>query len=299
MKRVLTAVVLIPVVLLLVFRAPLWLFAMAVAGIVVLALHEYLNIAELAGTKPFQRLSYATALLLVFLIWDAFAARPRQFQPYSSIGWLMPLFLAPVVFGIPLLFRKDLTSGLASAASSFFGILYTAGSLGLLITLRATPFHDVLVIFVLFSVWAGDIAAYYVGRSFGRNKLAPVVSPNKSWEGSVASVVASVLIGLLVFHFHQQIDQLFAHRWTFYTRLAAPSIPIAHIVALGVLTNVAAQCGDLFESALKRGVQLKDSGSLLPGHGGMLDRIDALLFAIPVVWYYANLTGFLQPKFLF
>ena len=299
MKRVLTAVVLIPVVLLLVFRAPLWLFALAVAGIVVLALHEYLNIAELAGAKPFHRLSYAAALVLVYLIWDAFASRPRQLHSPSSAGWLMSLFLATVVFGIPLVFRKDLASGLASSASSLFGILYTAGSLGLLIALRAAPFQETMVIFVLFSVWAGDIAAYYVGRSFGRHKLAPVVSPNKSWEGAAASVVASVVIGLLVFHFHQQIEELFGHRRTFYTHLTETSIPVAHIIALGVLTNVAAQFGDLFESALKRGVQIKDSGSLLPGHGGMLDRIDALLFAIPVVWYYANLTGFLQPKFLF
>jgi len=294
MKRVLTAVVLIPVVLLVVFKAPLWLFALAVAGIIVLALHEYLNIAELAGAKPFQRLSYAMALIIVYLIWDAFAGRPRQFHSYSSAEWWTPLLLGPIIFGIPLVFRKDLTLGLASAASSVFGVVYTAGSLVLLIALRSTPLQDTLLIFVLFSVWAGDIAAYYVGRGLGRHKLAPVVSPNKSWEGAIASVAASVLIGLLVFHFHQQVDELFTHRWTFYTRLTARTVPIFHVLALGVLTNVAAQFGDLFESALKRGVHLKDSGSLLPGHGGILDRIDALLFAIPVVWYYANLTGFLR-----
>lgn len=294
MKRVLTAVVLIPVVLLVVFRAPLWLFALVVAGIVVLALQEYLNIAELSGCKPFQRLSYAMALLLVYVVW-AFAARPRAFHSYFSNEWLTPLLLTPVVFGIPLVFRKDLSSGLVSAASSLFGVLYAAGSLALLIALRTTPFQDILVIFALFSVWGGDIAAYYVGRSFGRHRLAPVVSPNKSWEGAIASVVGSVIVGLLVFHFHQQIDGLFAHRWTFYTRITAPRIAISHIVVLSVLTNIAAQFGDLFESALKRGVHLKDSGALLPGHGGILDRIDALLFAIPVVWYYAQLTGFLLP----
>jgi phosphatidate cytidylyltransferase len=123
------------------------------------------------------------------------------------------------------------------------------------------------------------------------------VSPNKSWEGAIASVFASVIIAVLVFHFHHQLDGLFSPRWTFYTQLEGIKVSAFHVVSLGILTNLAAQFGDLFESALKRGANIKDSGSLLPGHGGILDRIDALLFAIPVVWYYANLTGFLQPKF--
>jgi phosphatidate cytidylyltransferase len=129
------------------------------------------------------------------------------------------------------------------------------------------------------------------------------VSPNKSWEGAIASVIASVAIAALVFYFHPQIGKLFREAyqdsyWFFLSpspmtgRLRRSWIPI---LCLGILTNVAAQFGDLFESALKRGAGVKDSGTLLPGHGGMLDRIDALLLAIPVVWYYAQITG---PLFL-
>jgi phosphatidate cytidylyltransferase len=173
--------------------------------------------------------------------------------------------------------------------------VYVGVSLSLLISLRLE--HDTtLLLFLLFSVWAGDIAAYYVGKNFGKNKLAPLVSPNKSWEGAIASVIASVAMAFLVLHF-RPFDGLFLHgldpksRALFQPFLTVPST--LNIICLGVVTNVAAQFGDLFESALKRGAGIKDSGTLLPGHGGILDRIDALLFAIPAVWYYATQTELL------
>jgi phosphatidate cytidylyltransferase len=296
MKRVLTAVVLVPLVLLVVFRAPLWLFALTVAAIIVLALHEYLGIAAAAGIKPFKWLTYAVSLLLIVLFWIAFNPQARPYVWYSPCAWWMPFLLGPVIFGIPLVFRKDLRMGLAASAASVFGILYIAGSLSLLIALRADPFQKTLLVFALFSVWAGDIAAYYVGRNIGKHKLAPIVSPNKSWEGAIASVIASVTLAVLVFHFQPQIMKLFRDGyWLFPYPSWGRQPSWRHVVLLGVATNVAAQFGDLFESALKRGSNVKDSGTLLPGHGGILDRIDALLFAIPVVWYYAQLTGFLQP----
>ncbi|HJX85609.1 MAG TPA: phosphatidate cytidylyltransferase [Candidatus Angelobacter sp.] len=295
MKRVLTAVVLIPLVLLAVFRAPLWLFAVLVGAIIVLALREYLSIAEAAGLKPFKWLTFIMGVLPFILWWDNGSPVERQFNKISFDllflqNWLLVLLAAAVVFGVPLVFRKDLRSGLASVAASLFGLIYIAVSLSFLICFRADNSGKILVIFVLLSVWAGDIAAYYVGRSIGKHKLAPVVSPNKSWEGAIASVLGSVGFAALVFHFQPQIEKFF---------LVPPSAGQAswiHVIALGIITNVAAQLGDLFESAIKRGANIKDSGSIVPGHGGILDRIDALLFAIPVVWYYATLTGFLHPK---
>lgn len=293
MKRVLTALVLIPVVLLLVFKAPLWLFALGIAALIVLTLHEYLSIADAAGLKPFKWLTFFLAILPLALLLINGLPVERQYIKISFDliflqNWLFVLLASAVVFGIPLVFRKDLKMGLASAASSLFGLVYIAVSLSLLLSLRADEFKKILVVFVLFSVWAGDIAAYYVGRSIGKHKLAPVVSPNKSWEGAIASVFGSVAFAALVFHFQQPINNLFIVPG----RIAQPSW--IHIVGLGVLTNIAGQLGDLFESALKRGAGVKDSGTVLPGHGGILDRIDALLFAIPVVWYYANLTSFLR-----
>ena len=119
--------------------------------------------------------------------------------------------------------------------------------------------------------WVGDIGAYYVGRTFGKHKLAPRVSPKKSWEGSVASVVTSGLVG------------------TLYLQRFVPGVPLRHAIALTVAANIAGQFGDLAESAMKRGADVKDSGAILPGHGGFLDRVDSTLFALPVIYAYLML----------
>ena len=213
-----------------------------------------------------------------------------------NLGVFTPLLV--IVFGIPLVFRKDLRDGLASVAGSIFGVLYVGFSLSFLVSLRS-DFEISLFVFLLFSVWAGDIAAYYVGKNLGKHKLAPVVSPNKSWEGAIASIVASITVAVLIMHFRPQLIHLILRmrgasedQWETFERYYAP-VRLIHVLCLGIATNVAAQFGDLFESGLKRSAGVKDSGNILPGHGGLLDRIDALLFAIPVVWYYATQTGLL------
>jgi phosphatidate cytidylyltransferase len=311
MKRVLTAVVLVPFVLLLVFRAPLWLFALAVAGIIVLALHEYLNIAKAAEIKSFGWITYVLALLpivvlLTSTLYDTLFYHGTVYHTYMYGGvsrWLMFVcLLSPLAFGTLLTFRGQLQSGLASVSAATFGVVYIGGSLSLLVALRADEAENVLIIFTLLVVWGGDIAAYYGGRAVGRHKLAPAVSPNKTWEGAIASAIASVAIAAAVLHFSPQIRTyymnwyLLSGHWLSASPSRTPGNgpPLVHALVLGLLTNIAAQFGDLFESALKRGAGVKDSGTLLPGHGGILDRIDALLFAIPVVWYYATLTGFLR-----
>jgi phosphatidate cytidylyltransferase len=306
MKRVLTAAALVPVVLLLVFRAPLWLFVPVVGVVIGLALREYLGIVETAGLKPFHLPTLVFSLLPIIaflaiklrLLWHPSQEPPDL--PYASDLW--PIWagicaIAPVIYGSRLVFRQELRGGAASVAASVLGILYVAVPISLLIDLRDNPFQRYLLIFILFSVWAGDIAAYYVGKNFGRHKLAPIVSPNKSWEGAIASTVASVGVAALVFSFQNQITGFFTgesglwranYYWPPLNRISWGSA-----IVLGILTNVAAQFGDLFESALKRDAGLKDSGTLLPGHGGLLDRIDALLFAIPVVVFYEAVMEFL------
>ena len=290
MKRVLTAAVLAPVVLLILFKAPWPFFVLAISAVVILTLREYLNVTEAYGIKPFRWMSYVVAILVVlaFTIYNFSWLVPWFVR--GVLSWSGLWYLLPVIFGVPVVFRKEMRMAVPAAAMSVFGVIYIAASLGLLIRLRHLPQAEYLIVFILFSVWGGDIAAYYVGKNIGKHKLAPVVSPNKSWEGAIASVVASVGIALLVFHFRDSINALFTHE---------PDAPVlqpdylgwAEIILLGLITNVTAQFGDLFESALKRGAGVKDSGTLLPGHGGLLDRIDALLFAVPVVWYYAELAG--------
>lgn len=307
MKRVLTAGVLVPLVLLLVFRAPLWLFVLAVGGVVLVCLHEYLKIVERYGIKPLQRATYLVAILVVIQTYIFFAVVADTANPnYSSYLQISQnlrvviVLLMPVIFGIPLVFRRELSMALGAAATSAFGVFYIAVPLALMVEMRWTPGRSVLLVFVLISVWAGDIAAYYVGKNIGRHKLAPLVSPNKTWEGAIASLVVSVAVAGVIFRFYQQINRCF-------TAFPSNSIPgdtsfntpqpldPLIVYSMGAIANIAAQFGDLFESAIKRGAQVKDSGSLLPGHGGVLDRIDALLFAVPTVWYYAMLTQFLSP----
>lgn len=308
MKRILTAVVLIPLVLLVVFRAPLWLFAVVVGIVILLCLHEYLTIVEQYQIKPLRWTAYLSSVVLVTALFIATAIRFSG-ERYAVYLWVLePVQLAagvllPLIFGIPVIFRRDLKMALTSSGVSAFGVLYITMSLELLIPMRWTPGCAILLIFTLLSVWAGDIAAYYAGRAFGRHKLAPVVSPNKTWEGAVTSLAASVAVAGLVFHFQQPIQRAFIAlplNWPSFRHddfldlrlhlLEAPNLFLW--LSMGLVANIAAQFGDLFESAIKRGAQIKDSGALLPGHGGILDRIDALLFAIPAVWYYALLIGF-------
>src|SRR5262249_37315862 len=143
----------------------------------------------------------------------------------------------------------------------------------------------------LLVVWAGDIFAYFVGRSLGRHLMAPRISPKKTWEGAAASLAASLMIGVLVFDHAEQISSALLHVGLIARRDGMVGLEKPAMLPILVLTaviNIAAQLGDLVESLIKRGAGVKDSGTLLPGHGGMLDRIDALLFAAPVLWYYAT-----------
>jgi phosphatidate cytidylyltransferase len=145
--------------------------------------------------------------------------------------------------------------------------------------------------YLLLVVWAGDIFAYFIGKSIGRHLMAPRISPKKTWEGAAASLIASVAIGWLLFRYALSLSTTLLRVGLIERRdglfgLEQPAM--APIIVLTIVLNVAAQLGDLVESLLKRGAGVKDSGAILPGHGGMLDRIDALLFAAPILWYYAS-----------
>ncbi|MGD0787580.1 MAG: phosphatidate cytidylyltransferase [Terracidiphilus sp.] len=271
MKRILTALVLIPSVLLLVFLWPSrpWLFALAVAALAALAGWEYLGLAERgsSGAKP-PRVAVVAAILVLFA---GNFEYPDQTAPIFGglcLGLLVYCtFLSPV------------ERTMADASASIFCLLYVGLTLIALPALREQTNGPSLVAFLLCVVWAGDIAALYVGGALGRHKLAPRLSPNKTWEGTVGSMAGSLLAagGLL------GLEHLFTTQWD-KVWLSYPE-DLWYWLGLAALVNVAAQVGDLAESALKRSVGVKDSGSLLPGHGGVLDRIDALLLAAPVMWY--------------
>jgi len=269
MKRVLTALVLIPLVLLLVFLGPKWLVTLAVAAVAVLAAWEFLGLAQKSGANP-PRIAVLIAIPALFA---------GNFEwPDQTLLILGILSLALIVF---CTFFRPVEQMMADASTSIFCLFYVGFTLIALPALREDPDGNgaSLVTFLLCVVWAGDTAALYIGKAWGRHKLAPKLSPNKTWEGTVASVAGSllataILLGLADLLEERNLVWLSYHSGDRY-----------YWFFLAVLVNLAAQVGDLAESALKRSVDVKDSGSLLPGHGGVLDRIDALLLAAPVLWY--------------
>ena len=302
MKRVLTAVILVPIVVLALFRAPLWLFALLVLGVALLAAREYFDIAEANGVRPFRNVGYAL-LGCVFVV--AYAAGesvvqrpfnlPMPVQVISGIAVLLLIFSPFILLGAGMS-RDPLTQALPDSAASFLLLPYVGLSLGSMVLVRAFGVGALFLFFMMLVVWSGDIAAYYVGRAIGKNKLAPRISPGKTWEGAIASVIGATLVGVIAFRYAQPIGNFFVAarilavpRTTVLgtdTPLLLTAAPVGLVIVFSALTNIAAQIGDLAESMLKRGGNLKDSGTLLPGHGGVLDRIDALLFAAPVGWIF-------------
>ena len=281
MKRVLTALVLIPLALFLVFLGPgwQWLFTLAVAAIAALAGWEYMGLTQRCGADP-PRIAVLVALLALFAV---------DFQwPY----------LTPAIFGILglcllvycTLFKK-VEGILVDSAASIFCLLYTGFTLLALPTLREGVNGPSLVMFLLCVVWAGDVSAYYVGRAWGRHKMAPSLSPAKSWEGAAASVAGSVLIAMGLLGLAATLQEPWDSAVLAWMERVCPAAVLSYSediwywVVLAAVVNLAGQVGDLAESALKRSAGVKDSGDLLPGHGGVLDRIDALLLAAPVMWY--------------
>ena len=260
MKRILTAALMIPLVAYAVLWAGYWIFFAILLLAAVLSYREYDAIASSYGFGAPGVIGYAAGLLL--LVWDK--------TPWPA--WFLFVVLAGFVLAMGLRLN-DLSQALPRAALLLLGVVYIFGCWKCAIPVREDFHSRHWLMYALLLNWVGDIGAYYIGKPFGKHKLAPVVSPKKTWEGSIASVAASLLIAG-------------GYLWYF-----VPGVPPLHIVVLTVAANIAGQLGDLAESGLKRGAGVKDSGALLPGHGGFLDRVDSALFVLPVVWAYLRVLG--------
>ncbi len=266
MTRILTAAVLVPLVLFLVFFNSLPLLTAATAVVAGLATWEFLGLAEAGGVCGIPRIAVLFGIAVLFC---CTFFRPEYIAP--ALGGFAFLLLALCSFRLPF------SQVLPATSVSVFALLYTGWSLTTLPMVAAQGNGPSLLLLLFVSVWVGDIAAYYVGRNFGKHALTRL-SPNKTWEGTLASVAGTVLAAALLLLVANELERK-GLDWLSYPG------PIARTLLLSVLLNAAAQVGDLLESALKRGAGVKDSGTLLPGHGGVLDRIDALLLAAPVLWY--------------
>lgn len=252
-SRIVVGLIGLPIVVVVVEVGGWWVFGLAAvcAGV---ALHEYWLLARpLAPLAPAGYIGAALALVGAEL---------------GGVGWLLGGVLATFLFAFALKAISEARQAATIAISgTVMGALWIGGGLGFLILLRDLPVHGRLAAFiVLLTVWGGDTLAYLGGRLVGRHKMAPRTSPGKTWEGFIFGTSATIFIAFVA-----------CYKQNFLT--------IGQSVVVGVVVAIAAPAGDLFESLLKRDMDVKDTGTLLGGHGGMLDRIDALLFAAPAVYF--------------
>ena len=292
MKRIVTAVILIAVVLALVFLGEPWMISIFAAIVAILAAYEYRQLAHRAAPEivssntvssnivsndtltgvhiPLWWLTASTLIIFFFTL------RLPDFE-LPVLTLLTFILLACAAFRSKPGFRAPLPSVLLDTSLGLFGLIYIVYPLTLIPLIKAHEDGIGLLIFLFTCVWTGDTAALYIGKNFGRRKLS-TLSPNKTWEGAIASVAAAILCGMGVYYLGIYLTG------RGYTTLHI-GMPPWQMILLAAVLNVAAQLGDLLESAIKRGAGVKDSGTMLPGHGGILDRIDALLLAAPVLWY--------------
>lgn len=291
MKRVATAVVLIPIVLLLILRAPILLLAAIIAVVAILTVRELLDISTHYNIQPLRTPTYAAIALVFAAVGIGMQSQTQLMDAGSTMLILLAIAtLSPFMFLAVSMKREQLPTAFPAAAASVFALTYVAIPLALLVVVCGLSSGGILLLYLFLVVWAGDTFAYYTGRAIGRHKLAPRISPGKTWEGTIASFIGSIVVGWAVLTYARPISEalLNAHVLTRQRAFLAPEpLPLTVVILLSAAINVSAQLGDLVESLIKRGAGVKDSGTLLPGHGGMLDRIDALLFAAPVLWYYA------------
>ncbi len=273
MKRVLTAAVAAPVALAAVFYLPGPWFLLAVVLVMEIAALEYTWLADKMAPGGPNKVLLVLIPLAVLSLTPEFWLGPPPGMP-QGVLWL-GLFVIGVGLGcLVLWFRVPVEQGLGSLGAIAYGVPYLA--LPAVSLYRLQELDPWLLVLLFAMVWLGDTAAYYCGRAWGRRKMAAVVSPNKTWVGAAASMIAAVVA---------------AGVWS-TLRLGELRV---EFLGVAVVTSVAAQMGDLLESLLKRGAGVKDSSQLLPGHGGVLDRVDALLFAAPTLLLAIHLLELAGP----
>jgi phosphatidate cytidylyltransferase len=254
MQRLITGIGLILIAVYLVVFAPQPVFMGASLVMSVLCYREFVELVKRHSIPSPGIFGLLAGVFMLF--WPAI--------PWRGISLLAVISMLTVAAFVTSLRYLNLRDVLPQVACALLGALYTFAPWRFAADLRHTSIH--LLFFALALNWAGDSTAYYVGKAFGKHKLAPLVSPKKTWEGAAGSVAGSALFGLL------------------YLGYFMPPIAWWNVSLMAIVANIAGQFGDLAESAMKRGADVKDSGTLIPGHGGILDRVDSSLFALPVVY---------------
>lgn len=257
MARVLSGIVLIPAVIGFIYFSPPFVFLILATIVVLIGNHEYFSMISKIGVTGYPLLGAILSLLLTLCFY--FNGR---YIPEWCAGTMISIFMTWFFMD------KDVQGAINQIAYTLLGVFYVAGLLGFFLLLRNLPEGQFLIFFVFVVIWLGDTAAYYAGRSLGKTRLAPHISPNKTVEGAIAGLGGSLLGGAA------------AHFWFL------GKISLIHCLIVAVICGIIGQFGDLAESVLKRNTGTKDSGALIPGHGGILDRLDSLMFAGPAFYCY-------------
>ncbi len=266
LKRWITAIVLVPALFLLLLKGSAGAFTVLVSLVALLGLKEYLTIvnAPSSADKFPSLLVIASHVMGVVIIFGAHAGGAGGALAMVGVNLLIVALVVVFTF-------SPGSTILDSAFKQVMGIVYVPLFLSFLVLIRNSDQGAVWVIWTFLIVAASDTGAFYVGTHFGRRKLSPQVSPNKSVEGAVAGIASALLVGLV-------FNQLFVE-----------GVSVYQAIGFSAVAAAVGQVGDLFESALKRRGEIKDSGSILPGHGGILDRIDGLIFALPLAFAFKSL----------
>jgi phosphatidate cytidylyltransferase len=267
MKRILTAVVVLPFLIASILMSSVWwVFVLLAAAAMVLGLWEFYLLAKRLKLKPDVAAGYLAGAALVTIAVQNDPAITVLGAQFVIIALTAGTLIAATLRGAPF------EQMIAGAGATILGVLYVPFLGSHLISLR-TGFDPVLsrhlLSFFFLVLMGADAGAYYVGRAFGKRKLAPSISPGKTWEGAIGGVVAALAMAAL------------SHFWFFR------ELPLKYILPLAVVMTLVGILGDLAESALKRGAGAKDAANILPGHGGILDRLDSLLFNAPLIYYFA------------
>ena len=260
MERFISGLIGIPIVLgVILYGHPLLFFAL-IASFILLATHEYFTMITNAGKIGFP----VEGLVLSFFILVCYFFFPEYL---TLIGVLIPLILFMTWFYK----QNNVNTAIDSFAYTLFGIFYTAGLGGYFLLIGKIEGGREMLVFLLLSIWMGDSMAYYLGRKFGESKPFKIISPNKTTVGAIANIFGTLIAAVLA------------------STLFFDKIPLIHCLIVSFICGIIGQFGDLVESLIKRNCKIKDSGNLIPGHGGVLDRIDSLLFAGPVFYSYYQL----------
>lgn len=291
LKRTIVAIIGIPIAVIIILNGGL-LFFIAISVLATIGLSEFYDLSHKKGAKPYRIIGFIVLPIILFDIFQSVHSS-YQWHEYFRLSYLSIILITILISQLSILWSKR-GNIIVNLSVTLSGIILIGFSFSSLILIREfsnialinkTNINDLNLLFkiedkfiisILISIWLCDSAAYFVGKSFGKHKLFPSVSPKKTWEGAVAGFVTAVLSMVIA----SQINILI------------PRFPLLHTIVIGIIIGVLGQMGDLAESKLKRDATVKDSSSLLPGHGGVLDRFDSILFVFPSVFLYLIFISF-------